>query len=234
MKSNFNSETLLCNVIINIVDNKGGRYKMKLPTLRDKLEDTDFDIFIGFCATSLEEIAKITGQQFKSRFHLFKTYKKNKLDILSILDKFFKKYMIGFKYVDDSLYWGERLVSKEIFETFCDYISIASGVKSIKELDLVITEDMDEYEKKRIELERKIAKTKEKNNQNKKVSSLSNILIGVSKEFHYTYDQLLDMTLYSIYYMYSNIGLIMNYEIGNIAAGNGLLKKGTKHTHWSY
>jgi hypothetical protein len=26
----------------------------------------------------------------------------------------------------------------------------------------------------------------------------------------------------------------MNYEVGNIAAGNGLLKKNTKHNHWAH
>ena len=41
------------------------------------------------------------------------------------------------------------------------------------------------------------------------------------------------MTIYSIYYMYSQLGAIMGYEIGNIAAGNGLLKKNTKHKHWA-
>jgi hypothetical protein len=25
----------------------------------------------------------------------------------------------------------------------------------------------------------------------------------------------------------------MNYEVGNIAAGNGLLKTSTKHNHWA-
>ena len=206
---------------------------MALPTLRDKLENADFDTFISFCAIPIEDINSKIYSNFKDRFSMFKFYKKNKVDVMPILDKYFKKYMNGFKYVDDSLYWGERLVSKEIFETFCDYISIASGVKDIKDLELVITEDMDEFEKKRIDMERKIANTKKKNQENQKQSSFDKILTGVVREFGYTYNQLLDMTLYSIYYMYSQLGLIMSYEVGNIAAGNGLLKKGTRHNHWA-
>jgi hypothetical protein len=122
-------------------------------------------------------------------------------------------------------------VSKEIFETFCDYIAIAAGTKNIKSLEYVITDEMDEIEKRRILLERKIQETKSKGAANGKPTGLDIVITGVIKEFHYTYGELLNMTLYSIYYMYSQLGLIMNYEVGNIAAGNGLLKKNTKHNH---
>ena len=205
---------------------------MILPTLRDKLENLDYEIFSSFCANPLDEINKQSYEKFSSRFQMFKSYKKNNSDIIPILNKYFKKYMIGFKYVDDSLYWGERLVGKEIFDTFCLYCAIAMGNLSIGELELVITEEMDEYEKKRVELERKIRKTKNKDSGESNVP-FDLILSGVCKEFGYTYNELLDMTIFSIYYMYSLIGHIMNYEIGNIAAGNGLLKTSTQHNHWA-
>lgn len=233
MKSNFNSEALLCNIPITLIDKRGGKYIMILPTLRDKLEDSDYEIFISFCAADLKEINDKLGTNFKDRFAMFKAYKSNKVDVLPILEKFFSKYMQGFKYVDDSLYWGNRLVGKEIFEMFCEYISIAAGVKTIKSLELIITDDMDEFEKRRIMMERKIQATKSKGQGDIKQTEFSKILTGITKEFGYKYSDLLDMTLYSIYYMYSQLGSIMNYEVGNIAAGNGLLKKNTKHNHWA-
>lgn len=234
MKSNFSSELMLCTNTVQIEDKRGGMYTLILPTLRDKLENMDFDIFISFCAVPLEDINQQIGANFKNRFGMFKAYKSNKIDIIDILDKYFKKFMIGFKYVDDSLYWGNRLVGEEIFEAFCNYCSIAAGVKSIDELKLVITPDMDEFEKKRIEMERKINKTKVKGEKGgEKESPLSLILTGVIQTFGYTYEQLLDKTIYSIYYMYSQLGCIMQYEVGNIAAGNGLMKKNTKHKHWA-
>lgn len=234
MKSNFNSETLLCNLPITLIDKRGGTYILILPTLRDKLENLDYDTFVSFCTIDLREINGKLGTNFKDRFALFKAYKNNKADIMPILDKFFKKYMMGFKYVDDSLYWGERLVGKEIFEAFCNYIAIASGVKSLKSLELIITDDMDEVEKRRIMLERKIQETKRKGESSRKQKEFDVILSAVVKEFGYQYKDLLDMTLYSIYFMYSLLGLIMNYEVGNIAAGNGLLKNTTKHNHWGH
>lgn len=206
---------------------------MNLPTLRDYLVNLDFDIFISFCASPIEEINSKLGTNFQDKFQIFKAYKSNKVDITNTLDKYFTKYMIGFKYVDDSLYWGNRLVGKEIFEAFCNYCAIASGVKSIKDLELIVTNEMDEFEKRRIEMEKRIQKTKSKNNEQDKVTELSIILTGVAKEFGYQYKDLLDMTLFSIYYMYSQLGAIMGYEVGNIAAGNGLLKKNTKHNHWA-
>lgn len=233
MKSNFNSEALLCNLDIMIEDKRGGTYIMKLPTLRDKLSNFDYDIFISFCAVPLDQINKELSTSFKDRFQMFKAYKNGNVDIMKTLDKFFAKYMIGFKYVDDSLYWGNRLVGKEIFEAFCNYCAISAGVKAIKELELVITEDMDEFERRRIELERKIQKTKSKGSTDQKGTNLDIILTGVCHEFGYHYSELLDMTLYSIYYMYSQLGSIMNYEVGNIAAGNGLLNKNAKHKHWA-
>ena len=233
MKSNFCSELLLCGNCVTIVNDKGKIFKMNLPLLRDKIENLDFDIFITFCTISIDEANKQNGTNFKNKYQLFRAYKSNKIDIMSILDKYFEKYMIGFKYVDDSLYWGEYIVNKEIFETFCNYCAIAAGVKSIKDLDLVITDDMDEFEKRRIMAERKIPATKNKGEKHGKETSMSLILTGVCSEFSYTYKELLDMTIYSIYYMYSQLGAIMGYEIGNIAAGNGLLKKNTKHKHWA-
>lgn len=233
MNSNFNSETLLCNVPITIVDKRGGKYTLILPTLRDKLENLDYDVFISFCATDLKKINEKIGTDFKDRFSMFKAYKNNKVDVLPIIEKYLAKYMVGFKYVDDSLYWGSRLVGKEIFESFCDYVAIAAGVKAIKALELVITDDMDEFEKRRILMERKIQETKAKNESSSQQTELGKILTGVIHEFGYKYSELLDMTLYSIYYMYSQLGSIMNYEVGNIAAGNGLLKTSTKHNHWA-
>lgn len=234
MKSNFSSEILLCNLPVILFDKRGGSYELILPTLRDRLEDLDFDIFISFCAVEIEEINSKVNTDFKDKLSMFDFYKKNKVDVLPILEKFFKKFMKGFKYVDDSLYWGERLVGKEIFEAFCNYISVAAGVKDIKSLDLIITEDMDEYDKKRILAEKRIQKTKAHGLREGPEASLSKILTGVVREFNYKYNELLDLTLYCIYYMYSQLGSITNYEIGNIAAGNGLLKKNTKHNHWAY
>lgn len=121
-------------------------------------------------------------------------------------------------------------MGKEIFEAFCNYVAIAAGVKSLKSLDLIITDDMDEFEKKRISMERKIQATKNKGAETGQ-QALDIVISSVIKEFGYHYTDLLDMTLYSIYFMYSLLGLIMNYEVGNIAAGNGLLKNNSKHNH---
>ena len=233
MKSNFNSVNLLCGSKIFIIGKRNETYEMILPVLRDKNENLDYDIFISFCATPLEEINQKNKSNFISKLSLLKTYRQYNKDISKILEKYLAKFMVGFKYVDDSLYWGDRLVGKEVFELFCDYCAIAGGVKSIKDLELIITEDMDEFDKMQIEYEKKIRKAKEKDENGSKSADLDLVLTGVVQTFGYTYEQLQDKTLYSIYFMYSQLNRIANYEIGNIAAGNGLLSKGTKHSHWA-
>ena len=232
IKSNFCSEVLLCNCSVTIIGKRNETYLMKLPILQDKLENIDYETFINFCAVPLEEVSKKSGINISNRLALFKIYQEHKKDVIKTLNKFFEKYMIGFKYVDDSLYWGNRLVGKEIFETFCDYCAIAAGKKSIKDLDLIITDDMDEFEKRRIEAERRIAKTKAKGKEDGKDLDLSIVLSAVSHEFSLSFQQLLNMTLYSIYFMYSELGPITSYTIANIAAGNGLLKRSSVHKHW--
>lgn len=232
MKSNFNSETLLCSREIIIQGKNNECYKLFLPVLRDQIENLDFNLFISFCASSLEEINKNTGVNFTSKLSISKAYQQYDKEMFKILKKYCLKYMVDSKYVDDSLYWGKRLVGKEIFELFCDYCAIAAGVKSIKDLDLIITSDMDEYDKKIIENERRIRKTKASDSGGQKLD-LDIALTGVCQVFDYTYEQLMEKTLYSIYYMYSQLGKIMNYEIGNIAAGNGLLGQHNNHGHWA-
>lgn len=231
MKSNFSSEALLCGLPITLIDKRGGVYQMRLPVLRDKIENMDYDIFIGFCATSIKEFNVTAGANFKDKFQLFKFYKKNKIDVLETLDKYFEKYMIGFKYVDESLYWGNRLVSRDIFELFCVYCAIAAGVKPIDDLKRVITDDMDEIQKRQIMLEKKISKAKVRGESANKATPLETILLGVSQEFHYSFEELCNMTLFGIYLMYSQLAKIDGYRIETVAGGNGLLKKSSKHKH---
>ena len=220
----------MCNCNIYITGKRGEIYTMTLPVLEDKLINLDFDIFAGFCGMPLKECSKQAGYEISSRLSLYKHYKKNDAKSVKILHKYFSKYMIGFHCVDDYLYWGSRVISKEIFEMFCDYIAIALSVKSIDDLKYVITEDMDEFTKRQLIMDKKIAETKKKN-QEKLNISFDLILTAISKEYNLTYQQLKQMTLYSIYYMYSTLSQITGYEIANIAAGNGLLKRSDKHNH---
>ena len=58
---------------------------MVLPTLRDRLENLDYEIFSSFCANSLDEINKQSYEKFSNLFQMFKSYKKNNSDIIPIL-----------------------------------------------------------------------------------------------------------------------------------------------------
>lgn len=234
MRSNFTAEALLCNSKILIEGKNKELYVMTLPILKDKIENLDYDIFVGFCATDLKEFNVASGLDIKDKLSLFKLYKDQKQkEIVKVLEKYFKKYMVGFHYEDDQMFWGNRIVSKDLFSLFCDYCAIALGYKRIEELKLIITSDMDEVTKRQIMLERRIAATKAKNGGANSSTSLEKILTGVCQEFGYKYSDLYEMTLFGIYHMYSHIGEIMNYQINNIAAGNGLLKKNSKHKHWA-
>ena len=234
IKSNFDSSLLLCNGIVKIWSGDHALFEMRLPILRDKYEEKDFDSFVGFCASPLEVINKQLQTSFKSRMDLWLFYKNNgDTKFIKTLLKFFAKYMINFEYVDDCLMWNKRKIPRQVFELFCTYFAIAWGVKDLKELNYIITDDMDEFDKQRILMEQKIAKTKQQGTrEGAQGPGFDRILLGVSREFHYSFQEIYNMTIYAIYLMYSQLNAIMVYDINNIAAGNGNLKKNTKYTHW--
>ena len=235
MRSNFSSEALLCNSEIIIEGKHKELYTMRLPVLKDSIENLDYHDFVTFCSTPLKDYNEFYGLKLKSRFALFKLYREQgDKKLVENLMKYFTFYMIGFHEKDDILYWGSRVLTKDLFDLFCDYIAIAVGYKNIKDLKLVITEDMDEVTKRQIMLERKIAATKSKSEDGaKRNQSFDIIMTGVCQEYGFKYQDLYNMTPYSILFMYSQLGAIMNYNITNIAAGNGLLKKSAKHKHWA-
>lgn len=234
IKSNFSSTVVLCNGIVKIWADEYAFYEMRLPTLRDRLEERDFDTFVGFCSIPLEVINMNLNANFKSRLDIWKYYKNNnEKKVMKVLLKFFGMYMIDFECVDDCLKWNKRIIPKQIFEFFCDYFAIAVGVKNIKDLDYIITDDMDEVEERRILMEQKIAKTKASGAAEAgRIPKLDIIIVGICREFGFTIEEVYNMTIYAIYYLYSQLNAIMAYGINVVAAGNGLMKKNAKITHW--
>lgn len=115
-----------------------------------------------------------------------------------------------------------------MFNTFCEHISIACGLKEFSEI--TVEGEMDEWALKIKANEEKIRATKRKN-EVARDRSLSKLLLALKYEFHCSNQELKSMTLYAIYFMYSQVGAIMNYEVGEIASGNGMIDKKTNFNY---
>jgi hypothetical protein len=153
--------------------------------------------------------------------------------MLQILHSEFGKYMIDFKYVDERLYWNDHLIPWRVLDFFCDYFAIAAGTKDLDELDLIIQDDMDEFEKVRIKNELRIRAVKKKDKASMPSVQLAMVLAAVAHEFGYPMSELYKMTMGGINFLYSLTPKIMNHQISEIAIGNGNVKKNSTHYYWA-
>jgi hypothetical protein len=75
----------------------------------------------------------------------------------------------------------------------------------------------------------KIQRIKRNSKDNKEGTGLNDIIAAILYEFpQYKISDVLDMNLFTLYYLFKYVGKIANYEVNKIAFGNGLVKKGQK------
>ena len=96
---------------------------------------------------------------------------------------------------------------------------------SIDKEKIIINDDDDEFTKKEKQAKLRVAKIR-RNAQNKEGTSFEDLFAAILYEFpQYKIEDLMQMNLYTIYYLFKYVGKIANYEVSKIAAGNGLAKK---------
>jgi hypothetical protein len=238
--SNLNTVSLLNNSIISIRIEEDGNVeflKIKPLTIKDSLEvnNEDLKFFQSFCAGDLKEINSKSPIQFDNKMALLFYYKRFSLSEYLIILNFLTKTIVDFKHVDDCFYNDIFIINEQMFEVYCDYMSVILGLLSMEMLDLrnKINATQDEFDKRILEDQKKILQTKMKNNASgNSAITLESIIASVIYEFHFSIDEILNMNYNTLYFFYSQVGRIMGYHIKNIAAGNGLLKD-TKHNYWS-
>lgn len=196
----------------------------------------NFNFFLGCCASSVNMLKQqITDFTFDNKYDLFRALCKStiseKVDLLACLS-----YCIqDFEYVEDSFYCGQSAIDVEVFELFCDYISIACGYNSFEILETKkklreMTDFEREWEKKRLEHEAKIKAAKAKQG---KGTELDIVIASIMREFGVSIKDIFQMNKYSLFFLYSQVGKIANYEVTKIAAGTGNLSRSTKHQYWA-
>jgi len=97
--------------------------------------------------------------------------------------------------------------------------------KTMKKEKIIINEDDDEFTKREKQMKLRVQKIKNQNGK-KEGKDINDIITAILYEFpQYKIAEILNMNLYTVYYLFGIVGKIANYEVSKIAAGNGLAKK---------
>lgn len=239
IQSNFNETALLCGFPITIQCDTGFII-LHMPTIRDEYSSLyDCNFFFGCCVKDLSELKKdlkeLSHLKINSKMDLIKTIIYHDSGLATGLIQCLNMIIHEFKYVDGSFYAGNTPITDEVFDLMCSYVAVAIGGKDFKDLEvdkqLASMDPIErEWELRKRKNEEKIHKSK---NKNGKTITLSMILACVSYEFHFALSELSEMNKYTVYFFYSQIGKISQYEVMQIAAGTGNLSKKSKHTYWT-
>ena len=230
-QTNFCEITLLHNLPINIVCEDDSVFLFKMPTLTDVYDGTT-GFFTTFCHLGLDELKEkypqlVLGKQ-KIDF-ILQLFRSND-DTQSVITNFrhsMLKFIPNVKFVDESLYQGDNLITEQIFDIFCEYFNVAMGFKKLQTEPSKKEEELDDWAKRKLACQKEIEKCR--NNNKGDNLKLDIVLASVIREFHCSFDEVYNMNLYTIHYLYSLVYKLMRYDVDVVAAGNGLLKKGMIH-----
>lgn len=232
--TNFSTLRMLSNEPIEVKINET-KFNLNYPTLKT-LENNSVNFLIGFLQKDFKELNDlIAGYEFENHYKL--------ILFLSIIGPrtggdigdITKLILEGLRYFIPELTISngfmkiqEEHIQKEHFENIIEIIFKMFD----KEYELIKEED-DEFTRREKERKRQIERIRSNSRKNKgEEQGLESMLAGILYEFpQYKLEDLFNLNLYCIYYLFRYVGKIANYEISKIAYGNGLMKKGT-HKHF--
>jgi len=210
-------------------------FKIIPPKLLDYY-NASFSFLLSILEKDVDEIKNIiVGQKLDNHYLLFsfilagvdKTEDVVKLGIL---------ILSGLQLIVPDLVFEDKMfkikgefISEQTFNQF-----ILIFFKMLKKDKIMINPTDDKFTKKEKEMKMKVQRIKRNANKNgSKGNSMEDMLAAILYEFpQYTLEDLFELNIYTIYYLFGYVGKIANYEVSKIAAGNGNLKKSKKHKYF--
>ena len=195
-----------------------------LPKLKHCYFDYRFQNFLGLILTPYEETLKKTVKlkDVTSLYNLF-----NGVLITSKFNNYFAQIieyamhliLPDFNVYNGRMYLHNQPLSEELFNRIIDIVQVSTEHKKLYELAI-----KDAHMQA---LEDKIAKIKKqnKNNNSNGDSNFMDSYMILTYEFHYTAEQIMNMTMYAITNILKYTHKSINYKVSLIGAGNGLSKK---------
>ncbi|RLI49298.1 hypothetical protein DRO61_05260 [Candidatus Bathyarchaeota archaeon] len=106
--------------------------------------------------------------------------------------------------------------------------------KALDRKKIIINKDDDPLIKREKEMKLKAQKIRRNARNNEATgNSIEDMLVSILYEFQqYSLEDLFELNIYTIYYLFGYVGKIANYEVSKIAFGTGNYKRGKKHKYF--
>lgn len=226
---NINDVILLANdPIIFKSEDETKIFELNLPTFKDYYTNDKLIFLIGFLEKDIEEIDKWVSVDIKTHYEFIhivsslssvnENFKKISNDIIDGL----KCFIADIKF-DKVLRIEENIIiTQALFDKIMEVI-----FKSMKKEKIIIHEDDDEFTKRQKAMKLKAEKIKRNGKKNEKEGlELKDMIAAILYEFpQYKIADIMNMNLYTFYFLFGNVGRISNYEVTRMAYANGLTKK---------
>lgn len=233
--SSFKQELLLINEPVTFTKKETGqKITVKIPTFKDLYVHDDLMMLTGIFEKEISEFFKmLPGVEIKNHFNfisLILALGERRMEIKELKDSIIVGLSIILPEFEVSSglikFKNDLYLDSDLFKLIQDLILESIG----KEKPIVISEDDDEFTRREKEAEMRVRKIKEsaqkKSQEKDNKSGIDDMIAALLYEYpQFKINDLFNMNMYTIQYLYSYVGKIANYEVMKVAAGNGLAKK---------
>jgi hypothetical protein len=147
-----------------------------------------------------------------------------------IIEDISKRFLKGFKILIPDIYLNNKIlmIKEHVFteKMFDEVLIIINKIMGRKQKMQIFDTD-DEMTIKMKKMQEKIAEIKQKGRRmNENSTSFEDMFAALLYEYpQYKMEDLFELNIYTLYYLFKYVGKIANYEVSKVAAGNGLTKK---------
>jgi hypothetical protein len=226
--NNFSELYLLTNQNIKFIDEVNKRSFELIPMkVKDMMFNADLLWLLSFLSEDIQKYKDmIPGQEIKTHYEFLQILcllAEANLETKQLVEKFINALQI----IIPDINLNGKLIRIQDFiltpELFNDIDTVIFKILE-KERIKVEPED-DEIEIRLKEQKLKVQKIKQ-NSRKKDGLKFDDLFAAILYEFpQYKLEDIFELNIYTFYYLFKYVGRIANYEVSQIAAGNGLAKK---------
>ena len=226
--NNFSELYLLTNQNIKFIDEVNKRSFELIPMkVKDMMFNADLLWLLSFLSEDIQKYKDmIPGQEIKTHYEFLQILcllTEANLETKQLVEKFINAFQI---IIPDINLNGKLIRIQDFILTPELFNDIDTVIFKILEKERIKVEPEDDEIEKRLK-EQKLKVQKIKQNSRKKDSlKFDDLFAAILYEFpQYKLEDIFELNIYTFYYLFKYVGRIANYEVSQIAAGNGLAKK---------
>lgn len=242
-RHNLTEENLLLNATIACFFKEEEPIFIKIPKIRESIEDPNFSKFLSIMILKLTDYDKINLiVKPKSSAEGMIALIRESSEVRKEIKPYVEKYILNSEVSHSGIKVDGRTLEIEEIDFFRNVILISFGIKDLKDLEeekKTKGPDLSKMSKteraiyqRQEETLRRLKEAKQKSSQKEEGYNFSKIVVGVMKEFAMSLEEIKDLNYYTLYYLFSYVFKIDHYDFMKKAAASGNLAKKTKIKHW--